>query len=369
MVKMRIILIIASGLLSACGGGSSEQHQTQSPGRVIQWQASSGNGWQSSTAQAEAFNPAALDQAFQQAQHLPSLYAMLVVRNGLLIGEAYYSGKNAADLLQTRSITKTVMMLLIGKAISQGHIQSVEQPISAFLDADYPNLLTDKAEIRLRHLLTMTSGIQWDESTTTGYNDWVLSADPSRYVLQRALSSAPGTRFTYNSGASHLLSVILQKATGLSAADYARRELFTPLGIQNFDWELLADGYINGAAGLTINARDLAKLGLLLQQGGRWQQQQLIPANWLQLAASPHVSARNQLSSVDLSHYGYLWWLGQAGPYTLQLAWGFGGQFVLTIPEKNLTLVMLQNHSSGTSVQQQNQGMQLLIQQVLASAL
>jgi CubicO group peptidase (beta-lactamase class C family) len=196
----------------------------------------------------------------------------------------------------------------------------------------------------------------------------VLSADPTRYVLQRPLASTPGVSFNYNSATVHLLSVILQKATGKSTSDYAQQELFTPLGISNANWELLGDGYINGGAGLTISARDLAKLGLLLQQQGRWQQQQLVPASWLQLAASPHITIQNQLSTLNLTHYGYLWWLGQADGRQAQLAWGFGGQFILTVPEKNLTLVLLQNHSSGTSSQQQQQGMQLLVQQVLASA-
>lgn len=371
MLKILFNLIMAALLLSACGGGSSDSPSTTvpPPASTVIWEAHSGNGWQSSTAQAENFNRTALEQAFQNGQNIPALYAMLVVRNGLLVGEAYYHGKTAADLLQTRSVTKTVMMLLVGKAISQGFIQSVEQPISDFLDNDYRALLTDKADIRIRHLLTMTSGIDWDESTTAGYNNWVLSADPTRYVLQRSVISTPGTSFNYNSGAVHLLSVILQKATGMSATDYAKQELFTPLGITAFAWEVLADGYTNGGAGLTISAGDLAKVGLLLQQQGRWQQQQLIPANWLQLAASPHSTIRNQLSTLNLNNYGYLWWLGQTNALQAQLAWGFGGQFILTIPDKNLTLVLLQNHSSGTSAQQEAQGMQLLLQQVLASAL
>ncbi|EGM78997.1 penicillin-binding protein, beta-lactamase class C [Rheinheimera sp. A13L] len=366
-----VLNIFALVLLSGCGGGSSGNTSPTIPppaGNRVVWEVTAGNGWQSSTAEAEHFNRTTLNQAFQDGQNLPSLYAMVVVRNGLLVGEAYYHGKTASDLLQTRSVTKTVMMLLIGKAISQGHIQSVEQPITDFLSDDYATLLTDKADIRIRHLLTMTSGISWDESTTAGYNNWVLSADPTRYVLQRMMSSAAGTSFNYNSAAVHLLSVILQKATAMSTSDYAQQELFDPLGISNAGWELLEDGYINGGAGLTISARDLAKIGLLLQQQGRWQQQQLIPANWLQLAASPHSTGRNQLSNLNLTNYGYLWWLGTLSGQQAQLAWGFGGQFILTLPEKNLTLVLLQNHSSGTSTQQQQQGMQLL-QQVLTSAL
>lgn len=371
MFKVRFHLLWLALFLSACGGGSSDNTASTPPPPAstnVIWQATSGNGWQSSTAEAENFNRTILDQAFQSGENLPSLYAMVVVRNGLLVGEAYYHGKTSADLLQTRSITKTVMMLLIGKAISQGHIQSIEQPISDFLEEDYAALLTDKADIRIRHLLTMTSGISWDESTTAGYNNWVLSEDPTRYVLQRAMSSAAGTSFNYNSAAVHLLSVIVQKATAMPTSDYAQQELFSPLGINSAEWELLKDGYINGGAGLTISARDLAKIGLLIQQQGQWQQQQLVPANWLQLAASPHTTARNQLANLNLSNYGYLWWLGSLSGQQAQLAWGFGGQFILTLPEKNLTLVLLQNHSSGTSSQQQQQGMQLL-QQILTSAL
>lgn len=175
----------------------------------------------------------------------------------------------------------------------------------------------------------------------------------------------PGQRFTYNSGASHLLAAVLRKVTGQSLEEYAQEKLFIPLGIQRWTWAKLKDGHHNGAAGLQLRARDLAKLAVLWQQQGRWQQQQLVPASWMLTASEPSWQFTSKVGGLDLQGYGYLWWLARHNNRIIQLGWGYGGQFVLTLPEQDLTLVLLANNVPADVAAQEQRLMQLLVQQVL----
>jgi CubicO group peptidase (beta-lactamase class C family) len=349
--------------LTACGGSDNAEQRGNT---TVNWQPVAGSDWAVSTAAAEGLDADKLATAFSDAANLSPMYALLVVRNGKLIGEAYYHGQSSSSLLQLRSITKTITMLMIGKAIEQGAIQSVHQPISDFFDADYNPLLSDKGAITLAHLLDMSSGIAWDESTAQGYNDWVSASDPVRYVLQRPVVTAPGSQFNYNSGTSHLLSHILTQATGQSLEQFTRQHLLQPLGISRFNWERLNDGLTNGAAGLTLTARDLAKVGLVLQQQGRWQSQQLIPASWLLQAAELSQPRASTLGGLTLHGYGRQWWLGSSNNAALQLAWGYGGQLLLTVPQYQLTIVVLQNFQAGIAAQSDS-AMQTVRQHILSA--
>lgn len=369
MNKKYGLLLLSFSLLFGCGGGGTGSIAAPAPvseqSTSVNWQPTAGSDWQVSTAAAEGLNSTLLDQAYQAGRTENGLYAVLVAKRGLLIGEAYYGNKTANDLLHLRSVTKTLVSTLIGIAIAERKIQSLDQPIRDFLRQDYGSLLNNKSDITLRHLLTMSSGISWDESTLTGYTDWENSADPTRYVLERALLTTPGMQYNYNSGASHLLSVILTKATGVSTESYAQTKLFTPLGISRWNWPKLRDGFSNGAAGLQLTARDLTKLAVLWQQQGRWQQQQLIPASYLLTAAEPQLGLRASVGGLDFTGYGFLWWLGAHNGRALQLAWGYGGQFALTLPAQDVTVLVMGNNVPSNVRDQERRLMELVVQKVL----
>lgn len=367
----RYVLALWLAFLSGCGGSGTEQ-ATGSPGptaTAVVWRASENPDFPISTAQAEGFNETMLEQGYTAAGNTSGLFAVLVLRHGRLVGEAYFQGRSANDLLHLRSVTKTVLSNLIALAVSQGKIQSLQQPISELLPQKYRAFLNGKAAITLADLLTMRSGFAWDESTVAGYNNWVTAADPTRYLLEQPQQHTPGTVFRYNSANFHLLSVILTENTGMTTRDFARQYLFTPLGINNFRWEKLSDGYDNGGAGLELRARDLAKLGLLWQQQGLWGSQQLISSAYLQNAATVQHAASQTFAGLSLKGYGYGWWLfQQAGKPAGQLGWGYGGQFVLTVPEQNLTLVLLANNQTNQAAIQENAVMQLATQWFLNAA-
>lgn len=354
-------------LLSGCGGGNgSTQPAVAVPTASVQWQATENPQWPVSTASAEGLNATLLNQAYQAGATTSGLYAMLVIRRGRLVAEAYYQNRRAADLYQLRSVTKTLLSNLVGLAIRDGHIQSLQQPINELLPQRYRALLNGKAPVTVADLLTMRSGFSWDENTTSGYNNWVLSADPARYLLERPQSQPPGSTFSYNSANFHLLSVILTEVTGMATRDYAVSRLFNPLGISQFRWEKLGDGYDNGGAGLELSARDLAKLALLWQQQGLYNGQQLLPAAYQQMAAELQQASERNYGGLQIRGYGLGWWLYQqsASPAG-QLGWGHGGQFVVTVPAQELTLVLLSNHQTTNAIVQEQAVLQLVSQYLL----
>lgn len=371
-MKGRFSLVLAVALLGCGGGGTIESGSgsgsgSNPPSQVVTWQPTAGGSWPVSTPSAEGLDQNKIIAAVNAGAGVNGLYSMLVMRRGQLVAETYYGNRNASTLFQLRSSTKTVIANLIGIAISQGKISSVNQPITDFLSKDYADLLSNKGGITIAHLMTMSSGISWNESTADGYNAFASAPNPARYVLQQGMLNSPGSRFNYNSGGMHLLSVILTKATGMSTSQYAQQVLFTPLGISNFKWELLGDGFINGGAGLELTARDFAKLAVMWQQDGIWQNKRILPAGWQDLAKTASQNPTRSLGGLAVNGYGYGWWLAQSGNpgHPAQLAWGWGGQFALTIPPLDFTVITLANPQPSNVNLQEGNIMGLVYQQIL----
>lgn len=367
-MKGRFSVLLAV-VLWGCGGGGTIESGSGSnpPSQVVTWQPTAGGNWPVSTPSAEAIDQNKIIAAYNAGASVNGLYSMLVMRRGQLVAETYYGNRNSSTLFQLRSATKTVMANLIGIAISQGKISSVNQPITDFLSKDYANLLSNKGGITIAHLMTMSSGISWNESTSAGYNAFATAPDPARYVLQQGMLNTPGSRFNYSSGGMHLLSVILTKATGMSTSQYAQQVLFSPLGISNHKWEVLGDGFNNGGAGLELTARDFAKLAVLWQQDGIWQNKRVLPAGWQDLAKTVSQNPTRELGGLAVNGYGYGWWLAQSGNpgNPAQLAWGWGGQFALTIPALDFTVITLANPQPTNVNLQEGNIMGLVYQQIL----
>lgn len=369
-MKVVFAVMLTVGLLGCGGGGTMADvggGGTTPPSTPVTWRPTEGGNWPVNTPSAEGIDQNKIISAYNAGAGVNGLQSMLVLRRGQLVAETYYGNRSAGTLFQLRSVTKTVMANLVGIAISQGKIQSVNQPITDFLSKDYAGLLSNKGGITIAHLMTMSSGISWNESTAEGYNAFASAVDPASYVLQQPMLNSPGSRFNYNSGGMHLLSVILTKATGMPTSQYAQQVLFTPLGITSYKWEGLRDGYINGAAGLELTARDFAKLAVLWQQDGVWQSKRVLPAGWQSLAATSMQNPGRKLGGLALNGYGYGWWLTQSGNpgSPAQLAWGWGGQFALTIPDLEFTVITLADPQPSNVNQQEGNIMGLVYQQIL----
>ena len=285
-----------------------------------------------------AVDPDALARALDAAPGVSGMESAAVVRRGKLVAEWYRDG-SPSTLRPVRSVTKSVMSLLVGLAIERGLFQGTDEPLADTFHPPLPPITGPDEQITLDDLLTMTAGFEWDESNVAEFNVWVLAPDQVEYVLARPLVSIPGTSWNYDSAAVHLLSAALTASTDAGTSGFADEVLFQPLGIAAREWELDRQGIPNGGAGLSLTARDLAKLGELVLQGGRSGSRQVVPADWIRDATRVRFTAVGGLRATDTLGYGRLWWLGQLGGKTLLLAWGYGGQFVAVLPETDLVVV------------------------------
>lgn len=326
--------------------------------------------WEVATPDAAGFDPAALCAVLDHAVAVDAnLHAILVVRGGRLVAELYRRGSDApidvryglanpfasdvafdAEALHdVRSISKSVVGLLVGIAAAEGTMGSLSAPV---LDA-YPALADLRTEgrdaITFEHLLTMSSGLGWSEwregPVTSDETRLFWKSDPVRFVFDRPLESPPGTRFEYNGGATATLADHLERTTGRPLVEFARTELFEPLGITRFVWATDLRDRPMAYAGLRLRPRDMAKLGRLVLDGGRWNGRQVVPEAWIEASLRPHVSRGESIPSdfAGDAGYGLQWWTGNVPWHGQELAFaaavGNGGQRIYVVPALDLVVV------------------------------
>jgi CubicO group peptidase (beta-lactamase class C family) len=282
------------------------------------------------------FDAQALTAGAAQAATIPRFRSLLVARHGRLALERYFGGADAAMLLDVRSVTKSVVGALTGIALRDKALPGVEAPAAGYLE-DYVLDAPDR-EIAVRHLLTMTSGFQWDETTAAGYNLWIAADDHVQYLLDRPHASPPGMQFVYNSAAVHTLGIVLERATATPLSRYASDRLFLPLGIDTVAWEPLDRGTVNAGSGIRLRGRDLLKLGQLYLQRGWSGEKSVVPETWVDEVTRPRFTWRNTVGAQASVTYGMLWWVSDAEPAAF-FAWGYGGQFVYVVPGRDLVVV------------------------------
>lgn len=284
------------------------------------------------------YDEARLERMLAEADRLPALTSLLIARSDSLIVERYYNGMRADRTVNVKSVSKTLLSPMVGIAIRDGLLEGVEQPLSDLLPDYYERLRARddwdprKDGIRLRHMLTMQTGIE----TTSFYNygAWVASSDWAWDQLRRPMECDPGECHSYSTGTSHLLSVILTRASGKSLRRYMRDELFGPLGIPLGEWDRDPQGNYLGGNNMPLRPRDMLKLGQLFVDGGRYEGRQLVPEAWIEDSWTPRGT-----SPWNRHRFGYLWWTDRWGGETAHFAWGYGGQFIVIVPRLDLVIV------------------------------
>ena len=293
--------------------------------------------WLVSAMSEQGIDSAAVAAGLSRLAESPTRLSLILMRNGYIVYEQYFNGSQAADSNNIASVSKSILSALVGIAFDQGYFQTVDDRVADYLpdyfvDADDPRLL----DLRLRHLLTMTHGLDWKENASeralTGSANWVAD------ILSLPTINEPGARFHYSTGASQLMSAILTEATGMSACEFAHRYLFEPLGIEAEFWGVDPQGYSTGGHSVSMTAREMARFGQLFLQEGRWQGEQVVPGWWVVASTSPQVDIGN-----DYAGYGYYWWLNRIAGYDIYSALGAAGQILHVIP--GLQLVMVTTHS------------------------
>ena len=297
--------------------------------------------WKTALPEEQGMDSAQLVRMFEYIEENDiHLHSLLIVRNGYLVVEAYWHPYGPSDRHTIESITKTIVGTLIGIAIDRGEIESVKQRlIDFFPDRVIQNLDKDKKSITLGNLLSMMPGLDCEDMTALGGID--RSSDWVQYFLDLPMSTKPGKKWIYCSGASHLLSTVLQKEAGMDARSYANKNLFAPLGIPQIterDWAPDPRGITNGIAGLYLTSRELAKYGYVYLNKGRWDRKQVVSTQWVNESTreQAYIGEDEYVDGLD-RRFGYFWSVFPDQKYYGYL--GRAGQELFILPQENMVVV------------------------------
>ena len=288
------------------------------------------------------------------AGELPNLHGVVVARGDKLVLEQYFTGEDESwgsslgtitfgpeVMHDLRSVSKSIVGLLYGIALGEGKVPAIDAPLVD--QFPYKDLAgdPDRRRITVKHALTMTLGLKWDESLpyTDPRNSEIameMAKDRYRYILEQPIVSEPGSKWHYSGGSTALLAHLIARGTGQQLHDYAKEKLFGPLGIDNSHWTSGTNGEPAAASGLRLTARDLARVGRMILNKGQWNGNQIVPADWLAESFVQRVTSESGL------FYGYQWWLGNgsASDRPWMAGFGNGGQRLVMIPHLDLVLVV-----------------------------
>ncbi|MBN1155015.1 serine hydrolase [candidate division KSB1 bacterium] len=289
-----------------------------------------------------------------------NIHSVLIVKDGKLVLEHYFPGYtfnyeakdfkgeytqfNSTTIHNMASVTKSITSILFGIALDQGFIDNVDETLFNFFP-QYASLNNSlKSQITLQHLLTMTSGLQWNEQdifygeTVNDIIQLFLVPDPIRYILSKQIIHQPGSNFYYNGGNTNLLGEIIQKTSGIRLDEFAQKYLFDPLGIKQHKWIYINPDVVYASGDLKLRPRDMAKIGYLMLNNGVWQSKQIVSPEWIAKSTSPYVRFNTD------EGYGYQWWtrtykLGNVS-YPSFAASGWGGQNIIILPELNAVVLL-----------------------------
>ena len=352
VVRWMVVAAVVGGGLAACSGSSGDgasggSSTTAASSPVSTTKPAGADGGISATVPGKAWTvstPAkqgmdadtlqqAKDYAFQDGKHTQGV---VVIRHGEIVAEWYAPGADKDSWTASWSVAKSFSSSLVGMAIADGKIPSVDEPMSTYLPSWKG---TDKADITIKNVLQMESGLEWNEEydpDSAKSSDVVqmgLSADELAHPAARPVATAPGKRWLYSSGDAMLIAEVIAKATGVSAAEYAKQKLFDPIQMEKADWWQDAQGHTLGYCCFDATARAYARFGQLYLHQGKWGDKQVVPASW--------VNDSVQNAPGDHPDYGYMWWLGDVKgvPKDMFDADGHDGQWIWVIPSLDMVVV------------------------------
>ncbi|MCK5067732.1 MAG: serine hydrolase [Bacteroidales bacterium] len=278
--------------------------------------------------------------------------SILVVKDGYIVAEQYYSDDYGQDdLHRIYSCTKSLISAMIGIALERGLIRSVDDKMTEyFSDHEFQNLSADKENISLHHLLTMSAGLEWYEmdfpydDDRNSYRQWADDGYRVGFVLDQTTIYAPGEEFSYNSGISLVLSGMVQEVTGIRTDSFALQNLLTPLGIDEYYWPINDEDIAFGGSGVRLTPRDMARFGYLYLKNGKWDGEQIVPETWIETSQQKHMPRKY----IPDNYYGYQFWVSDFGLYS---AVGYGGQWIMIVPEHNLVVVFNNRFEEGDDLQ------------------
>nr|MBA3416525.1 serine hydrolase [Chloroflexia bacterium] len=266
-------------------------------------------------------------------------------------------------------VSKSVTGIAVGIALEEGVIGSLSQTLGELIPGRIPVDADPRvADITVEQLLTMQAGWAWDGRINFSRT---AESDDLDAMLLRPLQCDPGTCFEYDSGASNVLSYIIQERSGQLMADYLQPRLFDPLGIESPGWIITVSAANRGGGGLYLTPREMAKIGYLYLNKGRWDDRQIVSAEWVERSTSPQASGAGYLSgtNIGIGPYGYHWWTGQTAAGPAFAAMGFGGQLIYVVPALDLVVVTAYGEADGTRPDLQQRPLPVIEQLIVPAAM
>ena len=275
--------------------------------------------------------------------------SVIVYSKGSITFEKYYNGFNKDSLHQIQSQTKSVVSLLMGIAIGKGFIKSENVPVSEYFPEYFTKEDNLKSAITIRDLLTMSAGFEWEEMLTLNdpKNDNINMFRSNKwlsYAITRPMAKKPFTEFKYNSGLPMIVAGIIENATKMKLDEFAKKFLFEPLQIKEFQWLKDSTGFCHAGGGLFLKPIDMMKIGIMVINNGKWEKRQIVSENWIRKSTSSYLP-----TSFDISTYGYFWWIRErntTGGKTTRVvtAEGAGGQKMYLLPEYQLIIAFTERN-------------------------
>ena len=300
--------------------------------------------WQTVSPDSQGIGP---EDVARMVEHIEAenlaIHSVIIYRNGTIPVETYFEPYTASTSHNMKSTSKGVISTLVGIALREGFIESLDEPVLSYFP-EYEADDAGKLDISIRDLLTMSAGLKWHENDLNSMYTFFVSKRIAGRGLKQPLVDAAGSRFNYNTGLTHLLSVIVSRASGMSTMEFAQEYLFGPMDIRNVQWDTDRDGYHIGGSELFLTPRDMKKLGVLYLNDGTYEGRQVVAADWVRESTSTQITGLFHGAQVE---YGYLWWLKVGNPLFTYLddeeaflAMGVHGQRILVLPESDTVVVI-----------------------------
>lgn len=330
-------LILVLSILVGCGPSTQEL-------AAVDYAPLPGDDWQVSTPAEQGLDPELVAQLYYNASRLETIYSLLLFKNGYLIAEDYFHTGSAEQQVNIQSVTKSITSALVGIALDQGCLTSLDQVMTEFFP-EFESQITDprKRQITLRQMLQMRAGYPWEESHPALW-EGLLSGHFLPLIKEFPLTTDPGTEFQYSNLTSYLLGVIVARSCEMDLKTFAQEHLFSPLGIEPGFWQQDWDGYYLGFADLNLTAHDMAKVGLMYLNDGVYADRQIVPADWVHDSLQIYSENAWKISvgrNWRDNGYGYQWWSVRTGNHRYSLAWGHGGQQIALLDELDMLIVVI----------------------------
>jgi len=308
-----------------------------------------GKDWEVSTPEEQGLDPLLIEKLYSDAKGIDKIYSVLVIKNNKLVAEQYFNGYKIDDKNLIQSATKSFFSTLVGIAIDQGCLTSVDEKMMGFFP-EYASLVEDprKFDITIRQLLQMRSGYPSDESPE--YSHLIQPGDLLSAIINYPLLGDPGTGFAYTNVSPHTLGVIVSRACNIALEDFIEDYLFSPLGV-DMDF-VFWDPYGNLLPVFSATPRDFAKYGMLYLNGGEFNGIQVVSSEWVD--ETLQVYSEN-IHMIDVSPnfsdmgYGYQWWFNESGEHQYFFAAGQGGQMIVLLDDLDMLIVTTADHFQGDS--------------------